>query len=447
VLKSKFVWNEREEATYESVGSGWHPEVERLFLERGLGDVDALKNGEKIEKFLYDPFKFKEMQMAVDRIKQAVTEHESILVYGDYDADGTTSTAILIRALRHLGANANFYIPHRFFEGYGPNADAFMQVVGEGYQLIITVDCGIAAMAEAEMLKEHGVDLIIIDHHQPKEEIPHATAIIHPEYDDNYPFNHLAGAGVTLKVAEALRDGELEDDDYMLAMFGTIGDVVDLVGENRSIVKKGLTACRKTTLPGVLALLRAADLNQYDVDATMVAFAICPRLNAPGRMDDASMVVELLLAEDELMAAEYAREVDAMNSERKAITTQIQEAAFKLAEAKELDQLKALVLYAPDWHEGVLGSVASKVMDKYGKAVVVLTDDDEGQIKGSARAPVGFDILSALVANEDLLAKYGGHESAAGLTLATRDPNELELGLNRALEQSTAVKAMTIDMH
>ena len=272
-------------------------------------------------------------------------------------------------------------------------------------------------------------------------------AIIHPEYDDNYPFNYLAGAGVTLKVAEALRDGELEDDDYMLATFGTIGDVVNLVDENRSIVKRGLAAFKKTMLPGILAVLRLAEVSQYEADARMVGFLICPRLNAPGRMDDASIAVNLLLAEDEFMAEEYARAIEAMNHERKAVTDQITEVAIKLAEAKELDKLKVLVLYHPDWHEGVLGIVASKVADKYGKSVVVLTDSDEGFIKGSARAPEGLDILSALVANENLLLRYGGHERAAGLSLATNDPDELEVGLNRAFEESDVVtKSVVIDL-
>jgi len=447
LLKSKFVWNARENTAYESVGSQLHPEIERLFLERGLGSADALKDGAKAEEIWHDPFKFKDIQIVMDRIKQAVADNESILVYGDYDSDGVTSTAILIRALRHLGANANFYIPHRFFEGYGPNEDAFMQAASEGYKLVITVDCGIAGIAEAAILKEHDVDLIIIDHHQPKQDIPHAIAIIHPEYDDDYPFNYLAGAGVTLKVAEALRDGNLEDDDYMLAMFGTVGDVARLIDENRSIVKKGLSAFRKTTLPGVLALLRVADLNQYEVDETTVAFTICPRLNAPGRMDDASMVVSMLLAEDEFMAMEYAREVEGLNSERRAITKQITEDAMNLAQTKELDKLTALVLYHPNWHEGVLGIVASKVANKYGKAVVVLTISDEGSIKGSARAPEGFDILSALVANEDLLERYGGHALAAGLTLAADELGELEEGLNCALADSVPVRTMAVDMH
>ena len=446
LLKSKFVWHEKEKTGYESVRSELHPEIERLFLERALGDIDDLKAETKNEGVWHDPFKFKDMQLVIDRIKKAITDGEAILVYGDYDADGVTSTALLIKALRCLGADAHFYIPHRFFEGYGPNADAFTQAVRDGYKLIITVDCGITGITEAEILKENDVDLIIIDHHHPKEKIPYAIAIIHPEYDENYPFNHLAGAGVTLKVVEALRNGQLEDDDYMLAMFGTIGDVVNLINENRSIVKKGLSAFRKTTSPSVLALLQVAEINQYDVDETTVGYNVCPRLNAPGRMDDANMVVEFLLAEDQLAAMAYAQELEIMNSQRKLVTSEITEAAIELAKMKELDNLKALVLYQPDWHEGVLGIVASKLVEQFAKAVVVLTNSEEDSIKGSARSPAGLDLLSALIANEDLLIRYGGHENAAGLLLAAANLEALELGLNEALASSTVARTMTVDL-
>ena len=446
MLKSKFEWKELTHLAYESAGSDLHPEIERLFLVRGLGTIEDLKSISKTEDIWHDPYAFKDMKIAVERIKKAIQNQESILIYSDYDADGVTSTAILMQSLRQLGADVDFYIPHRFFEGYGPNEDAFMQAIGEGHRLIITVDCGISGVHEAALLKEHGIDLIIIDHHHPKEEIPYAIAIIHPEYDENYPFNYLAGAGVTLKVVEALKDGKLEADDYMLAMLGTVGDVVELIDENRTIVKRGLVALQKTTSPSIRALLATSEVNQYEADETTVGFSICPRLNAPGRMDDASMVVELLLAEDEFMATEYATSIDTLNNERKVVTEAIREEAIKLAEAKPLAELKALVLYASDWHEGVLGIVTSKMVEKYGKAVVILTNSDDGALKGSARAPEGLNILEALIANEELLAKYGGHEGAAGLTLATDDPSELEMGLNNALKNSQVTKTIPVDM-
>ena len=446
LFKSKFIWNEPENIEYESVGSTLHPEIERLFLERGLGTVDSLKNNTNVEKIWYTPFKYKGMKTAVDRIKQAIKNNEPILVYGDYDVDGTTATAILIRAIRHLGADANFYIPHRFFEGYGPNADAFMQAVHEGYKLVITVDCGISHVEEAKLLKKHNVDLIIIDHHEPQDELPQAVAIIHPELDENYPFSHLSGAGVALKFAEALRDGQLEDDDYMLAMLGTIGDVVVLTDENRSIVKIGLSALRTTSSPGVLALLSVANVSQYEIDEETVGFTICPMLNAPGRMDDSSIVVDLLLSDDKFIATEHAQAIDRLNNERKIITRQITKVAIKQAESKDLKGFTALVLYNSDWHEGVLGIVASKIVEKYAIAVVVLTDSVDGTIKGSARAPVGFDILSALEQNKDLLVKYGGHDVAAGLSLAIENLNALEVGLNCALKGSIATCKMMVDV-
>ena len=445
LLKSKFKWQETEKKPYVGKGSGLHPEVEQLFLTRGLGTVADLL-GEAADDIWHDPFQFKDMKKVLARIKKAIKNQESILVYGDYDADGVTSTAILVQTLRKLGAITDYYIPHRFFEGYGPNVDAFMQAVGEGHQLIITVDCGIAGVLEAQMLQENHVDLMIIDHHHPKEELPHALAIIHPEHDKNYPFNHLAGAGVTLKVAEALLDGQLEEDAYMLAMFGTVGDVVDLVDENRTIVKRGLSAFRKTKHMGVLALLKTAEINQYDADERTVGFSICPRLNAPGRMDDASMVVDLLLADDEFMAAEYAQAIESLNDERKMLTSQTTEQAMDLAKEYDLLKMNTLVLYQPHWHEGILGIVASKLVDKFGKVVIMLSRSDEGALKGSARAPAGFDLLGALTQNEALLEKYGGHQAAAGLTLIGDDAKALEQAMNRTLAGSIAIKSMTVDL-
>jgi len=446
LLKSKFIWNEAEQTSAELV-SDFHPEIERLFLKRQLGSINALTTKELADEVKHDPFKFKDMQSAVTRIKDAIANCEKILVYGDYDADGTTAVAIVMRALRILGAKADFYIPNRFFEGYGPNPDAFLQAVSDGYQLVITVDCGISAIAEAQLLADNQVDLIITDHHQPQAEMPKAVAIIHPEVDPNYPFDYLAGAGVALKVAEALGEGNLTADDYMLAMFGTIGDVVNLVDENRQIVKQGLAALKQTTLPGVVALLKEAKLNQYEVDEKGVSFAICPRLNAPGRMDDASIVVELFLAKDATSATEYAQAIEALNKERKTVTTKITTDAIKLAKAKESNQLKALVLYQPDWHEGVLGIVAAKLTTKYGVVAVVLTNADDGLIKGSARAPAGVDILAAMQANANLLEKYGGHASAVGLSLLNVNQVEaLEIALNQTLEHSEPFTQLAVDL-
>ena len=446
MLKSKYVWQEQDTVKYEQQGSGIHPEIERLFIERNLGTIDDLKGVTSAEPVWHDPYSFPDMGIAVDRIKQAVESQEKILIYGDYDADGTTATAIMVKALRQLGANVSYYIPHRFFEGYGPNVDAFMNAVSEDYQLIITVDCGISAIEEALFLKDQGVDLIISDHHAIKNDLPEALAILHPEISDDYPFDYLAGAGVALKIAEALKDGQLDDEDYMLAMFGTVGDIVALVDENRTLVKRGLEAFKTTKNFGVIELMRIAEINQYEVDETTVGFAICPRLNAPGRMDDAAVVVDLLLSDDEFMAAEYARMIEELNNERKETTNEIVASAKKKLNQRDLTNLKVVVLHDSNWHEGVLGIVASKIVDLYSVAAVVLTDDEQGFLKGSARAPQGIDILQALTNNESLLLRYGGHTAAAGMTLATKDPKELEHGLNQALKSNEIVQKIDVDM-
>ena len=440
VLKPKYMWEDETPVDELAPECDIHPSLANLFLMRQLGTASELELKATSDGVWHDPYLFSDMEKTVLRIKAAISEGQSILVYGDYDADGTTATAVLVKALRDLGGDAHFYIPHRFYEGYGPNMDAFSNAIGEGHELIISVDCGISALEEAELLKEQGVDFIIIDHHHPKEELPAAFAIIHPELDENYPFDFLAGAGVTLKVVEALKEGELDDEDYMLAMFGTVGDVVTLTDENRTLVKRGLNALKTTTSYGTIALLNCAEVTPYDADETTVGYRICPRLNAPGRMDDASLVVELLLATNEEIAKAYAREIEALNDERKAVTEVITAAATGQATEKIKSGKKAVVLYDSQWHEGVLGIVAAKIMDNFGVVVIVLTDSDEGLPKGSARAPQGFDLLGGLEKNATYLEKFGGHQMAAGMTLNTTDIEAFEMGLNEALADGQSVK-------
>jgi len=446
LLKSKFIWNKIEANKYEPVECQIHPEIQRLFLARGLGSVEDLKRDVKPSLIWHDPNRFTDMKKCLERIKQAAYSQERILVYGDYDADGVTSIALLVRAIKAMGGQVDYYIPHRFFEGYGPNEDAFMGAIGEGYQLIITVDCGMTSIDEAHLLKEHGVDLIVIDHHQWKEELPHGIGIIHAAYDENYPFADLAGVGTTLKVVEGLKEGKLDGDDYVLAMLGTIGDVVPLIDENRSIVINGLKEVKNTTLPGLLALFKVADLNLFDIDETTVGFSICPRLNAPGRMDDASLAVELLLSDDEQLAETLAKEIEGLNSERKAVTKTVIDEALVQGSKKCTAGKKALVLYDPNWHEGILGIAASKVVDTFGVAAALLTDSEDGSVKGSARAPAGFDLLGALEANADLMLTFGGHAVAAGFSLKEEAIEPLEDGLNAVLASSEVVNEMAVDL-
>jgi len=444
MLKSNYFWVYEKHDDFAPLGI-YHPEIEKLFLNRKLGTKEQLLDSETSDVW-HDPYQFCDMKKVVDRIFEATRKSEKIMIYGDYDADGTTSTALLLKTLREFNAYVDFYIPHRIYEGYGPNEEAFMEFVDQGYSLIITVDCGISAINEAQVLKENNVDLIIIDHHHPKEEIPYALGIIHPEFDNNYPFDFLAGAGTTLKVVEALKDGKLSDEDYMLAMLGTVGDIVDLIDENRTLVKRGLNALRVTKNKGILSILKLLDISSYEADETTVGFAICPRLNAPGRMDEAGIVVDLLLSNESEEVVELAGIVEAMNIERKTMTQEITEQALEMIQNKEIKNLKVVILYSPDWHEGLLGIVASRIVDKTGVAAIVLTRNDEGLLKGSARSPIGIDIISALMQNEKYLYKYGGHPLAAGLTMANDKVEEFEKSLNEVLANSNPQLNKEVDL-
>lgn len=420
--------------------------VEKMILNRGLATKDTLETFLNQEEISYDPFLFSQMEQAVKRIQKAIEAQEPILIYGDYDADGVTGTSILMRCLRELGALVNFYIPNRFYEGYGPNEDAFMQAIGEGYKLIITVDNGISGIEEADLLTPYGVDLIITDHHQPKEILPIAFSIIHPEIDEAYPFKKLAGAGVALKLAQALLGEELSDDYYAIAVLGTIGDVVLLMDENRSIVKRGLKALRETSLAGLTALMEKAGISQLDLDEVNVGFEICPRLNAPGRMDEASLAVELLITDDNFEALELADQIESLNIERQKVTQKVIEQAQAQVTEDMLETKKVIVLHDANWHEGILGIVAGRLSKQWQKAVFVLTDDHEGFVKGSARAVEGIHLFDLLSESMGLIKRFGGHALAAGITLLPENIQALENQLNESLKEVSISKTQSVDL-
>lgn len=435
MLKSNFLWQWSE--SIEELELDFHQElrdeVKQLIINRNLASeksIDAFLSGEGP---LHDPFLFSDMEKSVERINKAIENQEPILIYGDYDADGVTGTSILMRALRELGAMVDYYIPNRFYEGYGPNEDAFMQAISDGYKLIITVDNGISGLLEADLLPPYGVDLIITDHHQPKERYPNAFSIIHPELDSSYPFHKLAGAGVALKLAQALLKEELSEEYFAIAALGTIGDVVPLIDENRYIVKRGLQAIRQTELCGLNALMSEAKTDKTEVDEVNVGFEICPRLNAPGRMDEAALAVELLISEDEMEAGMIATQIESFNTERQKVTQKVLDQAIALLTPAQLEHKKVVLLYQPNWHEGILGIVAGRLSKMWQKAVFVLTDDHEGLVKGSARAVEGYHLFDLLNQNEDLIERFGGHALAAGITLAPENIQPLEDKLNADL--------------
>ena len=431
---------------YDSQTTVLNPAIEQLVLARQLATAESLDTFAKEETIHHDPFLFSEMSKIITRINEAIDQGEPILIYGDYDADGVTGTSILVRCLRELGALVDYYIPNRFYEGYGPNEDAFMQAIADGYQLVITVDNGIAGVDEAEILLEHGVDLIITDHHQVKETLPRAYAILHPELDENYPFHHLSGAGVALKVAEALLKEVIPEDFYAIAMLGTIGDVVPLIDENRSIVKRGLAALRETEIEGLNAMMDLAGTEKSEVTEVNVGFELCPRLNAPGRMDEAALSVECLIAESEEEAKLIADQIESFNSERQKVTQKVLEEATKLVDAKTLAKKKVVILYSPNWHEGILGIVAGRLAKQWQKAVFVVTDDHEGFIKGSARAVEGYHLFELLNKSQDLIERFGGHALAAGITFAPENLQALEDKMNELLQEVEVTPSLQVDL-
>ena len=431
---------------YDSQTTVLNPAIEQLVLARQLATAESLDTFAKEETIHHDPFLFSEMSKIITRINEAIDQGEPILIYGDYDADGVTGTSILVRCLRELGALVDYYIPNRFYEGYGPNEDAFMQAIADGYQLVITVDNGIAGVDEAEILLEHGVDLIITDHHQVKETLPRAYAILHPELDENYPFHHLSGAGVALKVAEALLQEVIPEDFYAIAMLGTIGDVVPLIDENRSIVKRGLAALRETEIEGLNAMMDLAGTEKSEATEVNVGFELCPRLNAPGRMDEAALSVECLIAESEEEAKLIADQIESFNSERQKVTQKVLEEATKLVDAKTLAKKKVVILYSPNWHEGILGIVAGRLAKQWQKAVFVVTDDHEGFLKGSARAVEGYHLFELLNKCQDLIERFGGHALAAGITFAPENLQALEDKMNELLQEVEVTPSLQVDL-
>lgn len=414
------------------------PLTATLLVNRGIDDPAEAYRFLHIEKEdFHDPFLMQDMKKAVDRIHTAVDEQEKILVYGDYDADGVTSTAVLMSVLEDLEANVEFYIPNRFTEGYGPNENAFRRAFDNGVKLIITVDTGIASVHEAEIANQLGMDLIITDHHEIRPDIPSAFAIIHPRYDNTpYPFPDLAGVGVTFKLAHALY-GSVPDQLLDLVAVGTIADLVPLHGENRLIVKKGIAMLRQSARPGLVALCRMAGANLAEANEETIGFTIGPRLNAAGRLYSANPAVELLLSKDDQAAETLAQDIEQFNIERKDIVSEITKEAIEMVDMLyPPSEHYALVIGKEGWNPGVIGIVASRLTEKYYRPVVVLGFDKEsGKAKGSARSIEGFDLFANLLSCSDLLEHFGGHPMAAGMTLSISDVDELRTRLNSAARE------------
>jgi len=413
------------------------PLVASLLVNRGLNTVDSARYFLYGKDGFHDPYLLKGMDIAVKRIREAIEKQEPILIFGDYDADGVSSTSVLMITLRDLGANVQFYIPNRFTEGYGPNEPAFRLAAENGIKLIITVDTGIAAVHEAAVAKEIGLDLIITDHHEPGPVLPEALAIIHPKLPDStYPFRELAGVGVAFKLAHALY-GEVPDHLFEIAVIGTIADLVSLKDENRLIAKKGLEKLKVTQNIGLRAILKVAGVDPTSINEETIGFTLAPRINAVGRLEDADLAVQLLLTEDPEEAQSLAEEMDALNKTRQEIVNTITaEAIAEVEKNFPIETNKVLVIGKEGWNAGVIGIVASRLVEKFYRPTIVLNfDPDKGVAKGSARSIMGYDLFKNLSTCRELLPHFGGHPMAAGMTLKLEDVAELRQRLNRLADE------------
>ena len=397
------------------------PIIRQVLFNRGYGTADSARRYLKADSDRdTSPWQLKGMQETVDRINRALDDNESIVIYGDYDVDGVTATALLVQVLKALGGNVREYIPNRFEEGYGINNDALKALREDGVGLVISVDCGIRSPGEANFAREVGLDLIITDHHQPANELPKAYAIVNPKQPgDNYPDKELAGVGVAYKIAEALLDARKVDFDKSvlldLVALGTVADLAPLTGENRTLVRRGLDRIKTTTRQGLFSLANVAEMNISATNATNIGFALGPRLNAAGRLESALAAFELLTTKDVMRAGQLALQLDQNNRDRQTLTRHIQEQAeaMVLAEDPHADLLFAV---HPEFNAGVVGLAASRLAETYYRPAVVGQISEE-TTRCSCRSIPEFHITEALDKCADLLVRHGGHKAAAGFTI------------------------------
>ena len=426
------------DAKYSSVLSAQQKEnalLAGILTARGITDPAEALTLLAGEEDLSDPFLLTDMQKACERIWQAIDNGETIVVFGDYDVDGVTATALLYQHLKGMGATVKCMLPSREGDGYGLSRNAIQSIHDKGYQLIVTVDNGISAVEEAEFAAELGIDLIITDHHLPPETLPKAVAVVDPRrLDDTSPFKGLCGAGVAFKLCAAL-DGcppeEMLDYCGDLAAVGTVADVMPLTGENRTLVKSGLRQLQNTDRPGLEALLEEVGLAGRPITAENISYAIAPRINAAGRMDSAVTALQLVLCEDPDRAEELAHKLNEINVKRQETELEIFRAAQVLLE-QEPERLedRVMLLWGRDWHPGVIGIVASRLVERTGRPVIVVTVDEHGECKGSGRSVPGFNLHACIGSCADLLIRYGGHAMAAGLSVREENLPELRRRLN-----------------
>ena len=400
------------------VGSGYAPLAAMVLASRGIGDDRQARSYLDCNAPLLDPFLMTDMDKAAGRVGLAMSRGEKIAVFGDYDVDGITATCLLTDFLRRHGADVVSYIPGRLEEGYGLNPIAIHQLHAEGVKLIVTVDCGITAVSEAELCKQLGIDLVITDHHECKQTLPAAVAVVDPHRcDGGYPHKNLSGVGVAFKLASALcgsQEKVLEEYADMVCL-GTVADVMPLQGENRVFVARGLESLAHTKRPGIAALMAECGCAPETVSASSIGFMLAPRINAAGRMGQIDLAVELFLTDDPDKAAEAARGLCELNRQRQAVESEIYRQAVSMLPMGKPPE--AIVLADESWHQGVVGIVASRIAEEYAcPTFLICLDGEHG--KASSRSHGGFNLFASLSALSPLLESYGGHELAAGFTIS-----------------------------
>ena len=388
---------------------------------------------------LHDPFLMKGMEEAVDRIMHAMEHQQSVMVYGDYDVDGTTSTALMVHFLKSIGISSSFWIPHRIKNGYGLCTAGIDLAKERGAALIVALDCGITAIDEANYAIENGIDLIICDHHKPGDVIPDAVAVLDPKQEDcAYPFDELSGCGVGFKLIQALlsRLGKPKEAAYEyldLVAISTASDIVPLEDENRILMREGIETLRTTSRAGLQGLARVAKIDLEHMGGSHIVFGMGPRINAAGRLEDASAAVELLLSDTDAAADEMAALLDQANTKRREMDRDVLKQAVAKAERQlSNEQCHCLVVHDENWHPGIVGIVASRLVDRFYRPAVVLTTVN-GHVKGSARSIYGVNIYQAIKECADQLAQFGGHDFAAGMTLMDHRVDAFRQRVNEAV--------------
>ena len=427
------------------------PILARVLLNRGIEDIDSARIFFRPNlQNLHDPFCMAGMDVAVERILTALKKKEKILIYGDYDVDGTTATAMLVRFFSALEHPVGFYVPDRLSEGYGVSQSGVQFAAQNGYDLVITVDCGVTAHGAITTASQSGLDFIVCDHHQPGPELPPAVAVLNPKRTDcAYPFKELAGVGVAFKLAQALQQALALDEALLWSLtefvaVGSAADIVPLTEENRILVRYGLQNLSRSRFLGMQALLTSSGLYGREIGTGQVVFVLAPRINAVGRMGDAGRAVRLLITENEQQARNIATILEAENRQRRTIDEQTFLEAVAQLEHRFEDPTEehVLVLHKEGWHPGVIGIVASRLVEKYYRPTIMISTE-EGVGKGSARSIPGFDIYRALQACRDLMVQFGGHKYAAGLVVKTERISELRRRLNEVAAEVLTQELLT----